>query len=242
MPFSLDELFSPKGYTFSLEDRNLHRYHGSLNYSENTYIGAGGFKTAAHGRLLTTSSVTPTSGIGAGSATSYQPVVFKRVYIVPAKKKNQPKQVLPLDLTKPVPRGPVDDEMSAMKMEAKILVFADAMLRWVYEYIDLFTEHHGKPTFTIPRIRFVHGAVVGFSKLTRPASNQKNPAVWKYMGFLEEPIEGNFIKFIHNSRVTPSLDPGDEGYETAEWLCFTQHAVFEGTGGLVFISDYQGKW
>ncbi|KAG1825148.1 hypothetical protein EV424DRAFT_1287874, partial [Suillus variegatus] len=60
---------------------------------------------------------------------------------------------------------------------------------------------------------------------------------------LEELIPGGqdaFVKFIHNTDCDPLLDPGEDGYNTALFLAFTQHVQYEKTGGLAYISDYQG--
>ncbi|KAG2367892.1 hypothetical protein BDR07DRAFT_207453 [Suillus spraguei] len=60
-------------------------------------------------------------------------------------------------------------------------------------------------------------------------------------GYLvEELITDDFIKYIHNMDCNPMLDPYEVGYEIAEFLACTQHIQFAKTGGLAFISDYQG--
>ncbi|KAI5999707.1 hypothetical protein EDD15DRAFT_2151225, partial [Pisolithus albus] len=61
---------------------------------------------------------------------------------------------------------------------------------------------------------------------------------------LEEKIEGGsatFTKYIHNMDCGPSLSAHEDGYDIAEFLAFTQHVQYSKTGGLVFISNYQGK-
>ncbi|KIO04658.1 hypothetical protein M404DRAFT_26113 [Pisolithus tinctorius Marx 270] len=50
-----------------------------------------------------------------------------------------------------------------------------------------------------------------------------------------------FTKFIHNSNPNPFPEPGEYGYETAEFLAFTQHVQYSNTNGQVYISDYQGS-
>ncbi|KAI6146731.1 hypothetical protein BKA82DRAFT_3980550 [Pisolithus tinctorius] len=59
---------------------------------------------------------------------------------------------------------------------------------------------------------------------------------------LEEKIEcdGDFTKFIHNCDCVPLLNPDEEGYDIAEFLCFTQHVQYIKTKGLVYIANYQG--
>jgi hypothetical protein len=60
-------------------------------------------------------------------------------------------------------------------------------------------------------------------------------------GYLvEELITDNFLKYIHNMDCNPMLDPYEVGYEIAEFLACTQHIQYAKTGGLAFISDYQG--
>ncbi|KAG2342758.1 hypothetical protein BDR05DRAFT_1000732 [Suillus weaverae] len=64
-------------------------------------------------------------------------------------------------------------------------------------------------------------------------------------GFLvEELIKGGqdeFVKFIHNMDSNPLLDYDDYRYEVALFFAFTQHVQYIKTGGLAFISDYQGS-
>ncbi|KAI6156716.1 hypothetical protein BKA82DRAFT_4345777 [Pisolithus tinctorius] len=50
-----------------------------------------------------------------------------------------------------------------------------------------------------------------------------------------------FMKFIHNSNPNPFPEPGEYGYEMAEFLAFTQHVQYSNTNGQVYISDYQGS-
>ena len=52
---------------------------------------------------------------------------------------------------------------------------------------------------------------------------------------------GKFIKFIHNVPCAPLLEPGEEGYDLAEFLVFTQHVQYVKTKGLAYIADYQGR-
>ncbi|KAI6115137.1 hypothetical protein EDD16DRAFT_1551096 [Pisolithus croceorrhizus] len=60
---------------------------------------------------------------------------------------------------------------------------------------------------------------------------------------LEEKIicDGVFTKFIHNVDCSPLLNPDEDGYDTAEFLCFTQHVQYVKTKGLAYIADYQGS-
>jgi hypothetical protein len=60
---------------------------------------------------------------------------------------------------------------------------------------------------------------------------------------LKELIDGGddaFVKFIHNMDTDPLLNELDYGYDLAVFFTFTQHIQYVKTGGLAFISDYQG--
>ncbi|TFK28398.1 hypothetical protein FA15DRAFT_701068 [Coprinopsis marcescibilis] len=61
---------------------------------------------------------------------------------------------------------------------------------------------------------------------------------------IEEKIDGRFIKYIHNSKCSPSesIQPDNPPwYENALFLAFMQHAQYDITGGLAFVLDYQGN-
>ncbi|KAJ7195314.1 hypothetical protein GGX14DRAFT_404019 [Mycena pura] len=51
---------------------------------------------------------------------------------------------------------------------------------------------------------------------------------------------GEFMKFVQNGNTVPLLDEDYPLYNLAQFLRFTQHVQYEKSGGLGFISDYQG--
>jgi hypothetical protein len=55
------------------------------------------------------------------------------------------------------------------------------------------------------------------------------------------PDPNSFIKFIHNGTCLPLIDPDEPEYNITEFLVFTQHIQYVKTGGLAYISDYQGN-
>jgi hypothetical protein len=57
---------------------------------------------------------------------------------------------------------------------------------------------------------------------------------------VEELITDEFLKYIHNMDCNPVLDPYEAGYEITAFLACTQHIQYAKTGGLTFISNYQG--
>lgn len=52
----------------------------------------------------------------------------------------------------------------------------------------------------------------------------------------------SFIKFIHNGTCHTLVEPDKPKYDVAEFLAFTQHVQYFKTGGLAYISDYQGNF
>jgi len=57
--------------------------------------------------------------------------------------------------------------------------------------------------------------------------------------FINNP-ESEFVKFVHNGDAVPLLADNDPLDALAEILCFTQHVQYVKSGGLIFISNYQG--
>ncbi|KAF6745209.1 hypothetical protein DFP72DRAFT_824733, partial [Ephemerocybe angulata] len=111
--------------------------------------------------------------------------------------------------------------------ECNVHYWATALMITTYRYIASIDSDLGKPPFAVPRLRFVANAT-SISPSIRSS----------YM--LEERIEGDFIKYVHNDDPEPLLDPEDPEYNTAVFLCFTQHVQYIQTHKKAFISDYQG--
>ncbi|KAG2099224.1 uncharacterized protein F5147DRAFT_552715, partial [Suillus discolor] len=136
------------------------------------------------------------------------------------------------------------DELPKLFREANVLYWAKALLGLVYDFIDHAVASASEPVpFDIPRVRFVKAglALSYYQDSSKPASK----AATARAGFLlEEVIDGgdeSFVKYIHNMDPNPLLDPDEFGYDFALFLAFTQHVQYVKTGGLVFISDYQGN-
>jgi hypothetical protein len=110
---------------------------------------------------------------------------------------------------------------------------------------DTSTE---SPPFKIPRMRFVDaGLALSYSqrgsKAPAKAGSKAGSLCAAYL--VEELLEGGhneFVKFIHNMDSNPLLDYDDYCYELALFFAFTQHVQYTKTGGLAFISDYQGDF
>ncbi|KAF8531774.1 hypothetical protein JB92DRAFT_2690708 [Gautieria morchelliformis] len=52
--------------------------------------------------------------------------------------------------------------------------------------------------------------------------------------------QGLFRKFVHNGSAKPLLDCGSQDHNLACFLCFVQHVQWTKTGGLAWVSDFQG--
>ncbi|KAF9538453.1 hypothetical protein CPC08DRAFT_609881, partial [Agrocybe pediades] len=127
--------------------------------------------------------------------------------------------------------------------EATLLGFAASLMRFSYSFIDSFLSNHKspQPPFSIPRLRFVYGAIAysqkGVDKVPHVSASSHKAAY-----LLEElmDVETPFIKYIHNADAIPLPEEGEEGYETSIFLCFMQHVQFQFTHHTVYISDFQG--
>ena len=125
-----------------------------------------------------------------------------------------------------------------------------------YNYIhNCISEATDPPPFDIPQLCFVDaGLICAYAKRPNAPKGPRGlkPGTVSTMYLAEELIMCDpadnpdytpaFIKFIHNGAAAPCLNPGDIGFETAEFLAFTQHVQYTTTGGQVYISDYQGMW
>ncbi|KAG2741061.1 hypothetical protein P692DRAFT_20752348, partial [Suillus brevipes Sb2] len=134
------------------------------------------------------------------------------------------------------------DELAKLFREANVLYWAKALLGLVYDFIDrAIADASDPPPFVIPHVRFVEaGLALSYSQGSSKPTLKTGTARTAFL--LEEVIEGDdFTKFIHNMDPDPLLDPDQDGYEFALFLAFTQHIQYVKTGGLVYISDYQGN-
>ena len=211
----------------------------SVETSLNKMIGAGGFKTA-HPGWLTLFSAHPTILETELGSRPQQNVAVKRPFykIYPPGSSNAPGNFA-------IGRYVIKDEMAKLFREANVLYWAGSLLQFAYNFIDHCISHSTEPPpFDIPRLRFVNaGLAVSYAQPLPTTSHQKSKANIPRAGYLvEELISGDFLKYIHNMDCKPMLDPDEVGYEIAEFLACTQHIQYVKTGGLAFISDYQGAY
>lgn len=237
---SLSDLLEYSEYhSFSVDTVDSSVGHLTIDTSADGIIGIGGFKTAHKGRLTLT--LPPSAGLG--SERLHNVVVkrpFYRVY---------PLGVPATSADFKIGRFTLIDEMPKLFREANVLYWAKALLGLVYDFVDRAVASTSEsPPFDIPRVRFVEAglALSFFPGGGKPSSKTGTTRV---VFLLEEVIDcgdgddgHDFTKFIHNMDPNPLLDPEDYGYDFALFLAFTQHVQYVKTGGLAFISDYQGIW
>ncbi|KAF8328622.1 hypothetical protein F5887DRAFT_850651, partial [Amanita rubescens] len=123
------------------------------------------------------------------------------------------------------------DQKQMFSTELGVLVWAHALLDYVYQLLELDHNQPEQP-IEIPRFRFVTAALATEGKEVADEKRQ--------VYLLEEFIEGSFIKYVNNGCATPLKDLDDEDYRRAQFLCFTQHVQYVMTGKKAFIGDYQG--
>lgn len=183
----------------------------------------GGFKLAAFGKSIP--SVFGAAGVDA--------ICAKRTY-------DAVERVVDVGglLTKKVVNVPHEGEklFQYLMMEVSCLVWAQALLGMVYDFIK---EDGGDSTnlpFHIPQIRFVKAAI---------AIEQSSSASKKTTFLLEEVIdkdmEGPYRKYLNNVSSQPLVMETKEDGERAKFLAFSQHVQYWKTKKQVFVSDYQGK-
>ncbi|KAI6032478.1 hypothetical protein EDC04DRAFT_2571972, partial [Pisolithus marmoratus] len=121
------------------------------------------------------------------------------------------------------------DELPKLHCEANTLYWAKALLMMTYDFIDgAIASANSPPPFEIPCLHFIEaGLALAHSQLMKGPTKPK--------------LSGTICSYIHNMDCRPSMSVDMHGYDIAEFLAFTQHIQYSKTGGLVFISDYQGK-
>ncbi|KAI6006423.1 hypothetical protein EDC04DRAFT_2583001 [Pisolithus marmoratus] len=193
-----------------------------FDLSSDSLLGVGGFKTAHAAQLV----LTPPAPVGLGSLPHHD-VVMKRPYYKPSDPVAQSKSEIRFN------RYVLSQEVEKLFCKANVLYWAKSLMQMTYQFIDHAVNTYTiPPPFNIPRLWFVEAGLATSSSSTRMTS--------AYL--LEEKIicDGVFTEFIHNVDCSPLLDPGEDGYNIAEFLCFMQHVQYIKTKGLAYIADYQG--
>ncbi|KAJ8482726.1 hypothetical protein ONZ45_g14850 [Pleurotus djamor] len=238
--------------------------HGTL-CNTNEQVGLGSFKTCHIGTI---SLVDPgETEVDLLRGLDHQIVAVKRFYF--QEPKNGPSRAL-----QQIQRYGVVDEFKRTLLEANILRWASSLLEFGYSFVDYTIESldaavsrsdHSSDTipnlaerlellstlrYTIPRLRFVHAAVVKsytqvpHDSIASTATRADNAHSHVATYLIEERIPlatNSFIKYINNARATPLItNPRSPYYAQARFLCTMQHILYVKTERKLFVSDFQG--
>ena len=207
----------------------------------------GTFKTA-HLASLEFDGLRPLVGLGSLDSDTKLAVALKRPFLdVKAAGSKRP-GLRSVNATAPVSRLTVMDEQHAVTGEAKLLVWANALLEFTYDFIFSYAQNNNAPPgvdfmATIPLFRFVDAGVAVVMKPLETTSAGR-PSTQRATYLLEEMLPGTpgeFVKYMNNSQATTILERDDPEYELAEFLMFMQHVQYQITHGTAYISDFQGK-
>ena len=70
------------------------------------------------------------------------------------------------------------------------------------------------------------------------------PPINREAYLLEEVLPGlktDFVKYLHNASAASELSSDDPDYQLAQFLMFIQHVQYAITGGIAYVSDFQGN-
>jgi hypothetical protein len=204
-------------------------YDAYLRYNPdpNVYLGVGSFKTTAPARLTFSGNLPPT-GLGKlVKQMENSDVALKRPY------RNKKR------VGGGRARMAFADEEKAVFEEGKLLVWANSLLKFAYDYInDYIDKQASPPPFEVLKFRFVEAAMAIAHK---PLDNTtRTPTSSRAAYLLEEVLPGKFVKYLHNANASSELPPNDPNYHLAEFLMFIQHVQYVITGGVAYVSDFQG--
>jgi hypothetical protein len=221
-------------------------FRAHLIYNPEERIGKGTFKTA-NLASLEFGNMRPSEGLGSRLAVDKLAVALKRPFLdVKAASKQHLNATA---VTDPVSRLTVTDEQHAVTGEAKLLVWANALMEFAYDFIFHYAQTNNAPPgvedfmSVIPFFRFVDAGVAIVVKPLETTSAGR-PTTQRATYLLEEMLPGTpaeFVKYMNNSNATTILDRDDLDYELAEFLMFMQHVQYQITHGTAYISDFQGK-
>ncbi|KAI6018337.1 hypothetical protein EDC04DRAFT_2576324, partial [Pisolithus marmoratus] len=213
-----------------------------VDQHQKSFIGIGGFKTAQSGLLM----LTPPSPSGLGSKV-HDNIVMKHPFLSPPTLNTSTSAVgTPPGGSWRIIHLSLGDELPKLHCKVNTLYWAKALLTMTYDFIDgAILSADSPPPFKIPHLHFVEAVLaLAHLQLTKGLVKPKFGGMVCSVYLLEEKIKGGsavFIKYIHNMDCRPSLSADMDGYDIAKFLAFTQHVQYSKTGGLVFVSDYQGN-
>ncbi len=184
----------------------------------------GGFKLAAFGTSMPT-----IFNLKAGHSEA---ICVKRVY-------NTVERVVEVGgtLRKKIVNVPHEGEKQSqyLMMEVTCLVWAQALLGIVYDFIEAESQGYGaKLPFNIPQFCYVNVAIA----IENSIPSKKTTFLLEEL--IDADIEGPFRKYLNNVSPMPLTMETKEDEERAKFLAFTQHVQYWKTKKQAFVSDYQG--
>lgn len=216
-------------------DANIYDAHLRYNPNPDVYLGVGSFKTTAPAHLMF-NGIIPSTGLGRlvnqmENSDKHIPVALKRPYRVKHGGGGRARMAFA-------------DEEKAVFEECKLLVWANSLLKVAYEYIDDYMDKQASPPpFEILKFCFVAAGMAIALKLLDDTHTGQTPTSSRAAYLLEEVLPGkmmDFVKYLHNANASSELPPNDPDYQLAEFLMFIQHVQYGITGGVAYVSDFQG--
>ena len=209
------------------------------------YLGIGSFKTTTQARLTFKGLHIPITGLG------------KLVRVQCSSNKLEKGRSMSVALKRPyrnkrsgrgggIARLAYAEEEVAIFEECKLLIWANSLLKVAYDFMSDFIHMQpgpfkSLPPFEILQFRFVAAGMAIAQKpldITGPSPTTNRAAY-----ILEELLPGkksDFVKYLHNASATSELSRDDPDYQHAEFLMFIQHVQYAITGGIAYVSDFQG--
>ena len=127
-----------------------------------------------------------------------------------------------------------------LTMEVACIVWAQALLDDVYDFIAEEVGRLGQPPFQIPQFCFVELALA--MEVSPDAAAKQKAAIFLVEEVIAEDRQGPFKKYLNNVSPVPLMMAHKEDEDRASFLAFTQHVQYWKTKKQAFVSDYQGKY
>ena len=217
-------------------------FDAQLRYdpSPTVYLGIGSFKTTTRAQLTFKGINFPNSGLGmlvrSQTKNGSMPVALKRPYRTKRGGGGRGGRGGRARLA-------YAEEEVAIFEECKLLVWANSLLKVAYDFVSDFMHSHlsgAPPPFEILQFRFV---AAGMAIAQKSIDNGPSPSTNRAAYLLEEVLPGeksDFVKYLHNASASSDLSPDDPDYPAALFLMFIQHVQYAITGGIAYVSDFQG--
>jgi len=229
-------------------------YHAKLTHDPEKKLGQGSFKTAMRASLEFDGRK-PSIGLGSDvNVGSSLLVALKRPFVNNARMVASggpaTRSTAKSAAATPIKRMALADERQAVTGEAKLLVWANALLSFGYSFIEDYVataidENRDIPSFidSIPSFRFVKAGVAGALKSIESTQGASRPSSNRAVYLLEEMLPeeaANFVKYVNNAKAVSALAIEDPDYPYTEFLLFMQHVQWQTTHGSAFLTDFQG--